>query len=113
MGRVQVLESLLPGACGRLWLRLFMPGIKGRCFPRTQLLWLYPVLKRPLGVTVRGLGACRARLRGGARAGRQAVKFYPLVATGMGERKGTDRARVYLFLGWWSLPFSQEWWDRT
>jgi hypothetical protein len=35
MGRILLLKCLLPGACGCMWLRPAMPGIKWRYFPRT------------------------------------------------------------------------------
>jgi hypothetical protein len=36
-GWIHVLECLLSGARGRLWLRLVMSGIKWSYFPRTRL----------------------------------------------------------------------------
>jgi hypothetical protein len=44
--------------------------------------------------------------------GWQAVKSCSLIVIEMGGRTGSDRARVWFFLGWWSIPFSQELWDR-
>jgi hypothetical protein len=51
-----VLECILPGMRGCLWLRLVKLGIKWCCFLRTQLQQLYPILKRPSSMTIGGPG---------------------------------------------------------
>jgi hypothetical protein len=48
----------------------------------------------PLGVAIRGLGACRVGSQGGARVGRQVVKSCPLVAIKAGQKGDTDWAQV-------------------
>jgi hypothetical protein len=45
--QIPILECLLSRACGRLWLRPTMLGIKHRCFLRTQLQWPFLVLGSP------------------------------------------------------------------
>jgi hypothetical protein len=62
--------------------------------PENRLQWLYPVLKRPPGVTIGGLGVCRAGLRGRAIIGRQVVKSYSFMDTEMGERTDTDYSQI-------------------
>jgi hypothetical protein len=39
MGWIPVLECLLSSACGHLWLRLVLPGIKWYHYLRTLALW--------------------------------------------------------------------------
>jgi hypothetical protein len=38
------------------------------------------------------------------------VKSYLPTSTIMRKRDGVNCPRVYIFLGWWHLIFSQEWW---
>jgi hypothetical protein len=40
-GQILVLECLLPGACGHLWLCLVLPSIKWHCHSRTPALGLF------------------------------------------------------------------------
>jgi hypothetical protein len=61
MGWTPILEYLLSGACGCLWLRLIMPGIKCHRFPRIQLQRHLPDTGEPPRVSAAGLGVCRAR----------------------------------------------------
>jgi hypothetical protein len=58
MGRVPILECMLPDKRGFLWLRHVMLGIKWCCFSRTWLQCLYLVLERPPDMTTRGSDAC-------------------------------------------------------
>jgi hypothetical protein len=57
IGWIPVLKHLLSNARGCLWPYPIVQGIKGRCFPRTWLQRLYPVLESPqallLGAHVR------------------------------------------------------------
>jgi hypothetical protein len=38
MGRIPVLECLMPEVCRCLWLCLILSGIKCHCYPRTETL---------------------------------------------------------------------------
>jgi hypothetical protein len=58
MGLIPVLECLLLGACGCLWLCPVMPGIKWRCFLRTRLQGHLPGTGEPSGMAIGGLGVC-------------------------------------------------------
>jgi hypothetical protein len=53
MGLILVLECLLSGARGHMWLRLVMPDNKWCCFPRTRLQWRLTSTGKPPGVTAR------------------------------------------------------------
>jgi hypothetical protein len=79
------------GACGYVLSCLALNGVASRGSSSSVA---YPVLKKPSVMAGGGLGVCRAELRGGATAGWQMVKSFPLVAIEMGERTGTDWARV-------------------
>jgi hypothetical protein len=55
MGHILVLEYLLLGACGCLYLRHVMPCIKWHRFLRIRLQWRLPGTERTLGLDCRGL----------------------------------------------------------
>jgi hypothetical protein len=55
-GWIPVLECPLSGACGCLWLRPIMSGIKWRSFPRIQLQCRLPSIEKALGHGWRGPG---------------------------------------------------------
>jgi hypothetical protein len=57
-GWIVVLECLLLGVCGPLWLCSFMLDIKYCCFSRTRLPGHLPITREPQGVAVGGSSLC-------------------------------------------------------
>jgi hypothetical protein len=65
IGRIPVLECMLSGVCGHLWLHSIMSSMKWHCFSRTRLQGHLPGTREPLGEATGGPGPCQSRSQGG------------------------------------------------
>jgi hypothetical protein len=92
-GRIPVLECLLLGACGCLWLRPVLFGIKWpRCL-RSGLWGHLPGTGNSQSWPPRGPGVCQVGAWGGVRSGWQVVKSCPSMAIEGHKRTGGPSAR--------------------